>query len=92
MDDINEILERTGLSTIPTSGLTIISLLGVSDKSTQISPVILANRIVGSNVFSHRKESLKEGTIEVKCATRYVQSLTYIHTYIACRRRTSAIC
>ncbi|KAG0877994.1 hypothetical protein G6F16_001205 [Rhizopus arrhizus] len=65
MDDINEILERTGLSTIPTSGLTIISLLGVSDKSTQISPVILANRIVGSNVFSHRKESLKEGTIEL---------------------------
>lgn len=66
MDDINTLLEQTGLSSIQSSGLAIISIFGVSDNTTQASPAILANRIVGSAVFSHRKESIKEGTIEVK--------------------------
>ncbi|RCH79239.1 hypothetical protein CU097_003143, partial [Rhizopus azygosporus] len=65
MDDINTLLEQTGLSSIQSSGLAIISIFGVSDNTTQASPAILANRIVGSAVFSHRKESIKEGTIEL---------------------------
>lgn len=65
MDDINKLLEQTGLSNIQHSGLTIVSLYGISDKSSKLSPVILANRIVKSDVFSHKQQPLKKGTIEV---------------------------
>lgn len=56
MDEINKLLEKTGLSSIRDTGLTIISLYGVSDnKRTSTlsnSMVKIANKIVGSDVFT----------------------------------------
>lgn len=60
MDEIKKLLDESGLLPLKDSGLTIVSLYGVSEeKRTMASSntaVTLANRIVGSKVFTLRNE------------------------------------
>jgi len=54
MDDIKQLLDRTGLLSLKDAGLTIISLYGVSEAKQSSTIVNLANTIVGANVFAAR--------------------------------------
>lgn len=60
MDDIKQLLEKSGLLSLKESGLTIVSLYGVSEAKRPISRsnaiVTLANRIVGTTAFTSRNE------------------------------------
>lgn len=61
MDEIKTLLHRSGLSTLKESGLTIVSLYGVSSEkragiTSTVSTLTIANRIVGSNYFTARNE------------------------------------
>jgi hypothetical protein len=60
MDEINQLLEKSGLLSLKEAGLTIISLYGVSELKRPVSRsntiVSLANRIIGTNAFTCRKE------------------------------------
>lgn len=60
MDEIKKLLERSGLLSLKDSGLTIVSIYGVSEeKKTNTSSdtaLTLANRIVGKQAFAARNE------------------------------------
>jgi hypothetical protein len=60
MDEINQLLEKSGLLSLKEAGLTIVSLYGVSESKRPVSRsntiVTLANRIVGNTAFTTRNE------------------------------------
>lgn len=60
MDEIKKLLDTSGLSPLRDSGLTIVSLYGVSEEQRRTLPsittVTLANRIAGSKAFTLRNE------------------------------------
>ncbi|KAG2237094.1 hypothetical protein INT48_004595 [Thamnidium elegans] len=64
MDEIKKLLDTSGLSSLRDSGLTIVSMYGVSEEQRRTSPsnttVTLANRIADSKAFTLRNE-LAEG-------------------------------
>ncbi|KAK4516767.1 uncharacterized protein ATC70_011745 [Mucor velutinosus] len=65
MDDIRKLLDRTGLLSLKDTGLTIISLYGVSEAKQSSSVANLANSIVGANVFAARCKPVEEPAIEL---------------------------
>ncbi|KAI9483418.1 MAG: hypothetical protein EXX96DRAFT_141612 [Benjaminiella poitrasii] len=69
MDDINKLLERSGLLALKEAGLTIVSLFGVSESRRSASSpnlvVTLANRIIGTDAFTSANETLRENTMEL---------------------------
>lgn len=56
MDDIRKLLDTTGLSALKDTGLTIISLYGVSEAKQSSTIADLANTIAGANVFAARHQ------------------------------------
>ncbi|KAG1076759.1 hypothetical protein G6F42_025305 [Rhizopus arrhizus] len=64
MDDIKQLLDRTGLLSLKDAGLTIISLYGVSEAKQSSTIVNLANTIVGANVFAARHKSVEKPAVE----------------------------
>lgn len=56
MDDINKLLDKTDLLSLKNTGLTIISLYGVSEARNSLTIATLANTIVGANVFTSKHE------------------------------------
>ncbi|GAN00747.1 hypothetical protein MAM1_0002d00169 [Mucor ambiguus] len=65
MDDIRKLLDKTGLSSLKDTGLTIISLYGVSEAKQSSTIVNLANTIAGANVFAARHQPVQEPAIEL---------------------------
>lgn len=64
MDEIKKLLDTSGLSSLRDSGLTIISLYGVSEEQRRTTPsnatITLANRIAGTTAFTLRNEVKKK--------------------------------
>lgn len=56
MDDIRKLLDRTGLSSLKDTGLTIISLYGVSEAKHSSTIVQVANTVAGAHVFAARHQ------------------------------------
>ncbi|KAL0094599.1 hypothetical protein F4703DRAFT_1025761 [Phycomyces blakesleeanus] len=74
MDEINALLEETNLASLRDNGLIIVSIVGNGDfrpysvhgsGTMTNTTVVLANRMVGQEVFVPRNKPLKDGTIEV---------------------------
>ncbi|CEP18493.1 hypothetical protein [Parasitella parasitica] len=65
MDDIKKLLDKTDLLSLKDTGLTIISLYGVSEAKNPSRIASLANTIVGANVFTSRNEHARKPAFEL---------------------------